>query len=140
MTDFIDGLEHDLVEAAARRYPAGKSPRRTLRSVLLGLAIFLGISGPAAVATAVVLRNTVIEPPATADAGREQTPVADSEVVSALRAADPGSEPPWTIRVARGQTGLVCTTVGQVRGGAFGLVGTDGRFRTLAPASSMPAE
>jgi hypothetical protein len=39
--------------------------------------------------------------------------------------------PPWTLRVARSTTGLVCTTAGQVVGGRFGLVGLDGHFRTF---------
>jgi hypothetical protein len=133
VTDFIETLEQDLVDAARRRFSPARASRRRLRSALLGLAVLAGIGGSAAVATAVVLRSTVIEPPAAVDAGPEQTIVPGSAVVSALRAADPGTEPPWTIRVARGATGLVCTTVGEVQNGTFGLLGTDGRFRTLAP-------
>jgi hypothetical protein len=36
------------------------------------------------------------------------------------------------LRIAQSRTGLLCSTVGQVVGGQFGLVGLDRRFRTLA--------
>jgi hypothetical protein len=52
--------------------------------------------------------------------------------VEPLRAADPAGALPWALRVARSRTGLLCSTVGQVRTREFGLVGLDGRFRTLA--------
>jgi hypothetical protein len=130
MNGFVDTLERDLVEAAARR---SAPARRSWRRLLLAGAVLLGIGGTAAVATAVVLRATVIPAPRAVDAGPAQTPIAGSEVVARLRAPDPAGGPPWTLRLARSAPGLVCTTVGQVVDGRFGLVGTDGRFRVLAP-------
>jgi hypothetical protein len=72
----------------------------------------------------------VIPPPAARDVPREQQPAAGSVRVSELRAPDPvDGRPPWTLRLARSSTGLLCTTAGQLVGGRFGLIGLDGRFR-----------
>jgi hypothetical protein len=142
MTDFIDGLERDLVEAARRRAEApaptrvpfrARAPRRSL---LLAAALLVLMAGSAAGATLLALRGAVI--PAPQAVQPEQTPAAGTARISALRAQDP--QPgllPWTVRVARGETGLLCSTVGQVdASGTFGLVGLDGRFRALSDGVS----
>jgi hypothetical protein len=145
MTDFIDGLEQDLLDAARRRaialptHPARHAARRrrrpALRPLLVAAAILVPTAGTAAAGTLLALRGSAI--PAPEAVPPEQTPAAGTSSVSALRAADPqAGVPPWTIRVARSQTGLVCSTVGQVRAGQFGLVGLDGRFRTIAEGVS----
>lgn len=144
MTDFIEGLERDLV-AAARRQAAGETPlpvrprgdrrrwRWSGRTLAVALVLGTGTATATAAATVAVLRGSVIPAPAARDVPREQTPVPSTARVSALRVADPHrGVPPWTLRIARSDTGYLCSTVGQVRGGAFGLVGLDGRFRTLA--------
>jgi hypothetical protein len=117
MTDFIDGLERDLVEAARRRAeapaPAPFRVRAPRRSLLLAAALLVLMAGSAAGATLLALRGAVI--PAPQAVQPEQTPAAGTARVSALRAQDP--QPgllPWTVRVARGETGLLCSTVGQV--------------------------
>jgi hypothetical protein len=61
----------------------------------------------------------------------EQTPLAGTARVSAVRAPDPTGSYPWAIRIARSKTGFTCTTVGQVHDRVFGLVGLDGVFRRL---------
>lgn len=144
MTDFIEGLERDLVAAAerqagtttARGDAAAVRPRRlawSLRAVAVAVAALLSTAAVAA-ATLYTLRGAVIPAPAAIDVPPEQTPVPSSAQVSALRIPDPAAgAPPWTVRVARSDAGYVCSTVGQVRGGRFGLVGLDGRFRELAP-------
>jgi hypothetical protein len=133
MTDFIAGLERDLMEAAARR-AAAASPRARppIRSLLLAAALLLAVAGSAAAGTLLALRGSVIPAPAERDAGPQQTPAPGTVRVEPLRAADPAGGPPWALRVARSRTGLLCGTVGQARGGQFGLVGLDGRFRVLA--------
>ena len=69
----------------------------------------------------------------------EQRVAPGTSRVEALRAADPQRGLlPWTIRVSRSETGLQCSTVGQVEGGAFGLVGLDGQFREV-PESNADA-
>jgi hypothetical protein len=144
VTDFIDGLERDLVEAAQRRAAARAAGRDSvrvlrrrppLRTLLLAAALLAVTAGTAAAGTLLALRGSAI--PAPQAVPPEQTPVPSTSRVSVIRAADPASGvPPWTIRVARSQTGLVCSTVGQVSGGRFGLVGLDGRFRAIADGVS----
>lgn len=140
MTDFLDDLERDLVAAARRLADAdgrAATPRRwrvrsTARSALVAAVILVPCAGSAAAGTLLALRGSVI--PAPEAVPPEQTPTAGTARVSPLRAADPArGVPPWTIRVARSETGLLCSTVGQVADGRFGLVGMDGRFRVLAP-------
>jgi hypothetical protein len=142
MTDFIEGLEGDLVEAARRlagrraaEHQRGPRGRSSLRTALMAAAIVVLTAGTAAAGTLLALRGSVILAPEAVPP--EQTPASGTSRVSELRAADPASgEPPWTLRVARSETGLLCSTVGQVQGGRFGLVGMDGRFRTIAEGVS----
>jgi hypothetical protein len=137
MTDFIDGLERDLVEAAARR-AAGASThqaRPPLRSLVFAAVLLLAVAGTAAAGTLLALRGSVIPGPAERDAGPQQTPAPGTSTVEPLRASDPGGGAAWALRVSRSRTGLVCGTVGQARGAGFGLVGLDGRFRDLADSA-----
>ena len=128
------------LEAAARRAQAPPARRamldRSLRGLVLAALMLLAVAATAAATTALVLRAGVITAPAPVDVAPEQTPQAGTALVSAPRAADPAGGPPWALRVARGRTGLTCTTVGQVRAGAFGIVGRDGLFRRLPAAIS----
>lgn len=143
MTDFIDGLERDLVaaasrQAAARRAAGGVRRRRFglggggLRSFLLASALVVGTAGASAAGTLTVLRGSPLPGPAARDAGPAQTPAPGTSQVSAVRAQDPAGGPPWTVRLSRSQTGLLCSTAGQVVDGQFGLVGLDDRFRPFA--------
>ena len=143
MADWIDSFGEDLVAGRPpRRAPVDRrvrgAPRRprapaapppaTSRS---GRAVALPLAATSGAATAVVLRQTVVQPPDPTSVPDEQTPLAGTAVVSPLRAKDPGSGLPWTIRVAKSKTGFTCTTVGQVQDGTFGLTGLDGVFRSL---------
>jgi hypothetical protein len=149
MTDFLDGLERDLVDAARRRaagaiavgrggarVPRQRSRRPPLRSLLLAAALLVVTAGSAAGGTLLALRGSVI--PAPQAVPPEQTPAAGTSRVASLRVADPQAGLlPWTVRVARSETGLLCSTVGQIdHDGTFGLVGLDGRFRTIAEGVS----
>lgn len=126
-------LGDELARAADRDARALRSPRRLpRRSLAVALAGALAIAGTAAAGTLLLLRGSVIPAPDERVVGPAQSPVPGSSKVAPFRAVDPGGAPPWTLRVARSKTGLSCTTVGQVVGGKFGLVGLDGRFRTLA--------
>lgn len=142
MSDFVDGLEQDLVAAARRRATAGSERRRrwptsSLRTIVLVLGITVGAASAAAAATLYTLHGSVIPAPAAVDVPPSQTLVPDTVRVSPLRIADPESGvAPWTIRVGRSSTGYVCSTVGQVVDGRFGLIGMDGRFRELAPGAT----
>jgi hypothetical protein len=100
--------------------------------VAVALAVMVPVAATSGAATAVVLRETVVQPPDPATVPDEQTPLAGTAVVSDLRAGDPDkAAAPWTLRVARSKTGFTCTTVGQVQDNVFGLTGLDGVFRRL---------
>jgi hypothetical protein len=133
----------DALLAAYRRDGAGaRGPRRPVLSVVrprspgralvvAGVLVLL-IAASSAATTLLVLRGSPIPAPSPRDVPPEQTPVPASARVAPQRAADPGAGPPWALRIAQSRTGLLCSTVGQVVGGQFGLVGLDRRFRTLA--------
>jgi hypothetical protein len=143
---FFDELERELTRAAARTSPAraGAGPvpgarRRPPRrlALVLAAAFALAVAGTAAAATYLALRGSSIAPFADRDVTPEQRVAPGTSRVLDLRAADPAAQvPPWALRVARSRSGLLCTTVGQVRGGEFGLVGLDGRFRGLPEANA----
>jgi hypothetical protein len=89
-----------------------------------------------ALLAAAALGAALIAPVAPADTTPEQRVAPATSAVTTLRAADPErGQPAWTLRLARSQTGLQCSTVGQVRDGEFGLVGLDGAFRALPEAN-----
>lgn len=138
---FLDELEQDLVDAARRRRDARRAAtvarmrqRLGLRRVALATLLAALAGTASAAATLTLLTGSVIPGPAAQDVPRDQLPQPGSARVSELRAADPEAGAlPWTLRLARSSTGLLCTTVGQVDDdGRFGLTGLDGRFRTYA--------
>ena len=111
-------------------WPAALRGPRTTRSLAVAVVLLVLLAATAAAATLLVLRGSVI--PAARDVPREQTPAPGSGRVSDLRVRDPQpGVPPWTLRIARSKTGLICSTVGQILNGQFGLVGLDHRFRAF---------
>jgi hypothetical protein len=104
---------------------------RTTRSFALAAVLLVLLAATAAAATLLALRGSVIPSPSPRDVQPAMRPIAGSQQLLALRAADPAGGPAWGIRIARSQTGLICSTVGQVVGGRLGVVGFDGRFREL---------
>lgn len=130
---FLDELERDLVQAAERRRDARPSARLArIRRVALTTVLFALIGATTAGAGLLLLRSTVIPGPSVRDVPRDQLPLPGSTRLTGLTADDPvAGRPPWTLRLARSSTGLLCSTVGQLDGGRFGLVGLDGRFRVM---------
>jgi hypothetical protein len=114
----------DALVARARRRPR-------LRAFGLAAALAIPIAATSGAATALVLKTADVGVTDPAQVPDEQTPLAGTARVSAVRAADPQHGYPWAIRIARGKTGFTCTTVGQVHDRVFGLVGLDGVFRRL---------
>ena len=107
--------------------------RRGMRRLALATALFALIGAATAGAGLLLLRGTVIPGPALEDVPRDQLPLPGTTRLTGLTAADPlAGRPPWTLRLARSSTGLLCSTVGQLDGGRFGLVGLDGRFRAYS--------
>ncbi len=132
--------QHEAVAQRTRGARRGRGPRRLARRLpprALALATLLALSATAAsaAATLLVLRGAVIPVPrATAP---EQTAAPGTGRLAGFTVADPrGGTTRWTMRLATGRTGLLCSTVGQLAGGAFGIVGLDGRFRALAPEAA----
>lgn len=135
MSGFFDQVERELVRAAAAQ---SRAPRRSRgAALLLAAALVLPVAGTAAGATYLALRNSSIAPFAADQTTPEQRVEAGTSRVLALRAADPSKGvTPWALRLSRSDAGLACSTVGQVRDGAFGIVGLDGEFRELPEANA----
>jgi hypothetical protein len=108
--------------------------RRTTRSLALAIVLLVLLAATATAATLLVLRGSVIPSPSAQDVQPAMRPIAGSERLLDLRAADPaGGAASWGIRMARSETGLVCSTVGQVVGGQLGVIGFDGKYREMPP-------
>jgi len=116
--------------ATGRRFP-----RARFGLLLPAAAALVLLGGGAAAATLLALRGSVIPGPASQDVQPQMRPLVKTAHVEPIRAPDPagGGSAPWTVRTARSETGLICTTAGQVVGGRFGVIGLDGRFRELSP-------
>lgn len=127
--DALDTAFQRDVQRGRRRRRRGR--RRTLRSVAIAVILLLLLAAAAAAGTLWVLRGSPIPSPAERDVQPTMRPLAGSQHVLALRAPDPAGGPAWGMRVGRSQTGMTCTTVGQVVDSVLGIVGLDGRFRAL---------
>ena len=111
----LDELGAELT-AAFHRAEAGAAPRRRrpVRSLALAGALLVLLAATAGAATYYALRASTIAPFSAADVEPSQRVAPGTSRLLGLRAADPASgEPPWALRVARSQAGLVCGTVGQ---------------------------
>lgn len=139
MSRFFDQVERELVRAARRSAQARAQVPRRPRALAIALAALLAltVAGTAAGAAYLALRSSSIAPFADRDIAPEQRVAPGTSRVVELRERDPRpGAPPWALRLARSEAGLLCTTVGQVREGEFGLVGLDGRFRGLPEANA----
>lgn len=123
------------------------APRRPVAGVrsALGAAIIVLLVAATAAVAFYVLRASPIAPLRPDEVSPEQRVAPGSERLLDLRARDPRpGAPPWAMRIARSQAGLICGTVGQVVDRALGVVGLDGRFRALpavnADACGQPDE
>jgi hypothetical protein len=115
--------------ASGRRFPHVR-----LGLLLPAAAALVLLGGGAAAATLLALRGSVIPGPASQDVQPQMRPLVKTAHVEPISAPDPaGGAAPWTVRIARSETGLICTTAGQIVGGKFGVIGLDGRFRELSP-------
>jgi hypothetical protein len=133
MSDELDDLptlatfRDELVAVAGRRRRPGRSRLTLVAALLAGSAL----AATAGAATFAGLRAVVIPDPPSVDVAPEMAVSPGSARVLTIRVPDPSDGTIWTLRRARVQGGEQCLTVGQTQAGAFGLVGLDGRFRTL---------
>ncbi|MGX6446777.1 hypothetical protein ACVU7I_01710 [Patulibacter sp. S7RM1-6] len=132
LADFpsLEAFGDGLVRAGAR----GGRRSIGLASFLGAVAALLAFTGAAAVALTAATGSPV--PGFARGDDTSVYPRPGTSRVSDLRADDPSGGPPWTIRVGRARDGLVCVGVGQLRGGRFGVLGLDGRFRASAPVGN----
>jgi hypothetical protein len=135
----LDELGRDLelaFAAAERTEPRRKRlrvRRRGFPSLLFAVLVFLVLAAGAASATLLALRGSVIPAPAKQDLTPPMIVRAGSVHLSGISVQDPRAARRWSLRLATSETGLICTTAGELRGKRFGITGLDGRFRTLAP-------
>jgi hypothetical protein len=128
----LDELRGDLLAAMHAAEAPSRSRLRSLRPILLAALLVVLLAATAAATTYYILRASPIAPFKPTDTTPEQRVAPGTSRVLDLRSPDPGgAAPPWALRLARSQTGLLCGTVGQVDGDEFGIVGLDGRFRAL---------
>lgn len=113
----------------AERGPTRRAPRGRWTGGFLTLSLAaLVTTGSAAATLTVVTGNPLGQVESVAIA-----PAASTERIAHVTADDPDGHAPWGVKVGRSsEQGLVCLTVGQVRGGELGIVGLDGVFRTRA--------
>jgi len=115
----------------------GEPPRRRVPVVLyrrtLLLAVLLALAA-AGVATAAILISRGAPLPAAhaQDLRSSGIPIPASARLAGLDVPDPDpAQPPWDMRISRTADGELCTAVGQVLEGRFGIVGLDHVFRAL---------
>lgn len=132
----LDALEAEFARAteADERAHATRR-RRSWRPHGLSLALLVGGLSAATVAAAAATNLFGLADPVPAprpgDAPVEARPLAATAALAGLRSGDPDGLPAWDVRVSRSKTGEVCTAVGQVQNGSFGIVGLDRKFRVL---------
>lgn len=126
----LDAFAGELDRAIAREQRRRVPRLRALGPLTLALLATLCVTGVAAAAS-FLLTGSPIPGAHTRDVPDEATPLRETARLMGLDAPDPGGGRPWDLRVSRSRTGQLCTAVGQVADGRLGIVGLDGRFRTL---------
>jgi hypothetical protein len=106
---------------------------RTRRIGAVTIAAGLLLLGAAATAAVLLIQHgSPLPGPHAADLRAGGIPLAGTARLAGLDAADPSSsQPPWDLRLSRTGDGEICTAVGQVLEGRFGIVGLDHVFREL---------
>ncbi len=143
MTDYIDRLERQLIDAAAVPLPTTNvrpGGARGFRLVLLPAVIVLASATIALAATGLLTGSPVrpaVRPVSTVGVG---IPAPGGARLLALRAADPDGGIPWGMRIVRTTRGLVCVQIGRVEDGQLGALGIDGAFQNDGRFHPLPAD
>ncbi len=136
----LEALGDELERAtAADERTHGARRRRRWRPHGLSLVLLIGGLSAATVAAAATHLFGLAAPvpaPRPGDAPVEARPIASTASLAGVRSGDPGGLPDWEVRLSRSQTGQVCTAVGQLQDGRFGIVGLDRKFRELPLGSA----
>lgn len=130
------GVELDRVArtvlAQGASSPGRRARRRFLRiSPAVIIALVLLVAAAAATATLLFAEGSPLPAPHAGDLAPWGHPIAGSVRLAHLNAPDPAGDPPWDLRLSRSETGEICTAVGQVYDGKFGIIGLDHVFREL---------
>ncbi len=148
MTDFLDALERQLVDAVderTRRAPTGSRERRGApsRRRLMQVAVTVA---PVAVA-ALFLATALDGGSRSQSAGRRSVtaavglPLRGHSRLSSLTVADPAGGPAWGMRIVHTATNLVCLQIGRLEHGRLapleGVMG-DGVVHLLPPPAPPP--
>jgi hypothetical protein len=111
---------------ARRRATAGR-----LSMVVVCLALLV-LAAAATAAVLLIQQGAPLPGPHAQDLRSSGIPLPGSAHLAGLDAPDPdSSNPPWDLRLSRTGGGEICTAVGQVFDGRFGIVGLDHVFRAL---------
>lgn len=125
----------DELERVASRTPAMSRRGLDVLGRVSVAALLVAVLGVAAAATAAVLlirEGASLPAVHTQDLRAGGVPLPGTARLAGLDAPDPNAgSPPWDVRVSRTRDGEICTAVGQVLDGRFGIVGLDDVFRAL---------
>ncbi len=144
MTDYLDRLEQQLIEAVPRptEKPSRRRPTRR-RSIPLGLvaaAALLAVTATALAFTGILTTGSAVRPThglsPTAGLG---VPARGGARLLAVSASDPAGGLPWGMRIVHTTRDLVCVQIGRLYHGELGLLGRDGAFGDDGRFSSAAA-
>lgn len=133
MTDYLDRLEQQLIEAVprpmekpSRRRPTG---RRGIPLGLIAAAVLLAATATALAFTGILATGPAVRPTRglspTAGLG---VPARGGSRLLAVSATDPAGGLPWGMRIIHTTRDLVCVQIGRLYHGELGLLGRDGAF------------
>ena len=144
MTDFLDALEHQLIDAArrgVRSAPAGRGRGHARKSgrglmILVPAVLILAVAGLALGGVIEIGAPAAREPSASAGYG-PLTP--GTARLLPISTPDPSGGPPWGMRVFSTKRGVGCIQVGRLVNGRLGALGRDGAFEDDGRFHEIPA-
>ncbi len=113
--------------------PGALRPATAGRLSMVVVCVLLLLAAAAATAAVLLIQQGAPLPaPHAQDLRSSGIPLPGSAHLAGLDAPDPdSSNPSWDLRLSRTRSGELCTAVGQVLDGRFGIVGLDHVFRAL---------
>jgi hypothetical protein len=143
VSDYLDRLERQLVDAASADRPGRTRRAARHRTIPVGAAAavtaLLAASAVALAVTGTFSTGSAVRPPVRPIASAGAGVATRGTYLLPMRVADPAGGLPWGMRVVHTTRGLVCVQVGRVDGSQLGVLGQDGafaddgRFHPVAP-------